>query len=189
MEPVSVTGTNVMNCSTLMLVSLTLDSFATAKSLAQAIKNEEAPHLIFTGKLAIDDNASSVSQQLAEFLGLQHTTVVSKLEVGTNEVTLEREIEGGSREVVQLLGPAVIGANKGLNQPRYASLPGIMKAKKKPLKEIELSSLGVTESDSKLNYTNFALPPEKPPVKILEGDAGAQAESLAKLLREEAKVI
>ena len=167
----------------------TLDSYTTSKALAKAISDEEAPHLIFTGKLAIDDNAASVSQQLAEFLSLPHTTVVSKLEAGDNEVTVEREVEGGSREVVQLTGPAVIGANKGLNQPRYASLPGIMKAKKKPLKEIELSSLGVSEDENKLRYTDYALPPEKPPVKIIEGEAGAQAETLTKLLREEAKVI
>ncbi|MCB0356579.1 MAG: electron transfer flavoprotein subunit beta/FixA family protein [Bdellovibrionales bacterium] len=167
----------------------TLDSLSTAKALAKAIAAEGEPQMIFTGKLAIDDNAASVSQQLAEFLNLPHTTVVSKLTAQGSDVVVEREVEGGRREIVQLTGPAVIGANKGLNQPRYPSLPGIMKAKKKPLKEIELTSLGVSEDDAKLKYSDFELPPEKPPVKIIEGDAGTQAANLAKLLREEAKVI
>ncbi|MCB9027150.1 MAG: electron transfer flavoprotein subunit beta/FixA family protein [Bdellovibrionaceae bacterium] len=166
-----------------------LDSYVTAKALAKAISGEGVPHLIFTGKLAIDDNASSVSQQLAEFLGLPHATVVSKFEAKDNQYQVEREVEGGSREIVQLFGPSIIAANKGLNQPRYASLPGIMKAKKKPLKELDLKSLGVDESEKKLDFVDYMLPPEKPPVKFLDGDVQNQVQSLTKLLREEAKVI
>ena len=115
-----------------------IDCNSTAKALAAAITQEGGPHLIFTGKLAIDDNAASVSQMLAEYLKIPHATVVTKFEHQGDKAIVEREIEGGSRELIQMYLPAVIGANKGLNMPRYASLPGIMKAKKKTIKELDM---------------------------------------------------
>lgn len=167
-----------------------LDPSATAKALAGAIKAEGGEFkLILTGKLAIDDNASSVSQMIAETLGVPHATVISKLEASDSQVTVEREVEGGTREVIQLTFPAVIAANKGLNMPRYASLPGIMKAKKKPIKELNLEAVGTSAADVRVRYKSFQLPPEKPAVKMLAGDSASQAQQLAKLLREEAKVI
>jgi electron transfer flavoprotein beta subunit len=165
-----------------------LDSYWTAKALATAIQKEGAFDLVFGGKLAIDDNAASVPQILAEFLGVPHVTVVTKLTVA-GEVQAEREIEGGGREVFVIQGPCVIAANKGLNTPRYASLPGIMKAKKKPLKELSLSDLGVSSDKTKTRLKDFQLPPEKPPVKILAGDTAAQAKELVRLLLDEAKVL
>ena len=167
-----------------------LDPSATAKALAGAIKAEGGEFkFVLTGKLAIDDNASSVSQMLAEFLGAPHATVVSKLEAGDTSAVVEREVEGGTREVLQLTYPAVVAANKGLNMPRYASLPGIMKAKKKVIKELALDATGSGAAEVRVRHKNFQLPPEKPAVKMLEGDAATQASTLAKLLREEAKVI
>jgi electron transfer flavoprotein beta subunit len=166
-----------------------MDTYLTAKALAKAIQQEGAPDLVLTGKLAIDDNQSSVSQQLAEFLNLPHATVISKFSLESGSFIVEREVEGGTKEVIQLLGSSVVAANKGLNQPRYPSLPGIMKAKKKVLKELDLTGLGVSEGDSKMTHTQFELPPEKPPVKILQGDVKAQVTSLVTLLREEVKVI
>lgn len=166
-----------------------LDQYATAKALAAAIKAEGDFKIILTGKLAIDDNASAVSQMVAEFLGAPHATVVSKLTVEAENLIAERETEGGTREVIQLQMPALVAANKGLNMPRYASLPGIMKAKKKTIKEVSLDSLQVSGNDVKVKFSQFQMPPEKPAVKMLSGDAGAQAAELAKLLREEAKVI
>lgn len=166
-----------------------LDQYATAKALAAAIKAEGEFKIILTGKLSIDDNASAVSQMLAEMLQVPHATVVSKLTVETENLVAEREVEGGTREVIQLQMPALVAANKGLNMPRYASLPGIMKAKKKTIKEVDLASLQVSAADVKIKFTGFQLPPEKPAVKMLSGDAPAQAAELAKLLREEAKVI
>lgn len=166
-----------------------LDNFATAKALAEVIKAEGGAKVIFSGKLAIDDNASSVSQMMAEFLNVPHTTVVSKFAFTPENVTVERDIEGGAKEVVQMMTPAVVAANKGLNMPRYASLPGIMKAKKKVIKEIEFASLNIPASDIKVKYTGMTLPAEKPAVKMLSGDASAQASELVKLLRDEAKVL
>lgn len=165
-----------------------LDSFWTAKALATAIQKEGAFDLVFGGKLAIDDNAASVPQILAEFLNVPHVTVVSKLTMDSG-VTAEREIEGGAREVFSVQGPCVIAANKGLNTPRYASLPGIMKAKKKPLKEIALADLNIDAGKTKTRLKDFQLPPDKPAVKMLAGDSAAQAKELVRLLMDEAKVL
>ena len=162
---------------------------ATAKALAQVIQTDGPADIIFMGKLAIDDNAASVSQMLAEYLDIPHVTVVSKFTAQGSAYTLEREIEGGAREIIEINSPAVIAANKGLNQPRYASLPGIMKAKKKPLKEVEFSGLGIDGDLENVIVTKYVLPAEKPPVKMLEGDPTTQAAALVQLLREEAKVI
>ncbi len=164
------------------------DTFTVGRLLAAAIKAEGTADLVLTGKVAIDDNASSVGQFTAEFLGIPHTSVVSKLEVKEGHVIAEREVEGGTREVVRLNGPCLIAANKGLNTPRYASLPGIMKAKKKPIKELSAQTLGV-EVSGKVKHTNFQLPLEKPPVKMIGGDPSAQAKELANLLMNEAKVL
>ncbi len=166
-----------------------LDQYATAKALAAAIKAEGEFKIILTGKLAIDDNASAVSQMLAEMLGVPHATVVSKLTVEAENLVAEREVEGGTREVIQLQMPALIAANKGLNLPRYASLPGIMKAKKKTIKEVALASLQVSTADVKIKFNQYQMPADKPAVKMLAGDAAAQAAELTRLLREEAKVI
>lgn len=166
-----------------------LDCYSTARALAEVIKSEGGANLIFTGKLAIDDNASSVSQMLAEFLNIPHATVVSKFAMTPEGVTVERDIEGGAKEVINMAAPAVVAANKGLNTPRYASLPGIMKAKKKVLKEIDFATLNIPASDIKVKYSQFSLPPEKPPVTMLTGDSAHQAAELVKLLRDEAKVL
>jgi electron transfer flavoprotein beta subunit len=166
-----------------------LDPLATAQALARAIKKEGEPTFVFTGKLAIDDNSSAVGQMLAEFLAIPHVTVVSKLTYETGKVTAEREIEGGAREIFTVQTPCLLAANKGLNTPRYASLPGIMKAKKKPVKEFSLADVDLTPASSKVKFKNFELPKEKPAVKMLSGDAGAQAKELVQLLMNEAKVL
>ncbi len=166
-----------------------LDCFSTARALAEVITAEGGADLIFTGKLAIDDNASSVSQMLAELLKVPHATVVSKFAMSPEGLSAERDVEGGAKEVLALTAPAVIGANKGLNTPRYASLPGIMKAKKKVLKEIEFSSLNIPATDQKIRLSQFSLPLEKPAVKMIAGDSSAQAAELVKLLRDEAKAL
>lgn len=168
--------------------SETLDSYWTAKALAGAIQKEGAFDMIFAGKLAIDDNAASVPQILAEVLNIPHVTVVSKLTAGATLVA-EREVEGGAREIFEVQGPCVIAANKGLNTPRYASLPGIMKAKKKPLKELPLAEVGVAADKIKVRFKDFQLPKEKPAVKMIAGDAATQAKELVNLLLNEAKVL
>lgn len=166
-----------------------LDNFSTARALAEVIKAEGDAKVVFTGKMAIDDNASSVSQMMAEFLNIPHATVVSKFAFAGENISVERDVEGGAKEIVQMMAPAVVAANKGLNMPRYASLPGIMKAKKKTIKEIEFSSLGIGADAVKIKYSGFTLPAEKPPVKMISGDSSAQVHELVQLLRDEAKVL
>lgn len=166
-----------------------LDANSTAKALAAVIQSEGGADLILTGKLSIDANQSSVSQMVAEFLKVPHATVVSKLQVTAGSATAERDIEGGAKEKLQLTLPALVAANKGLNTPRYASLPGIMKAKKKVIKEFDAVALGVSDSDKKVTLKNLSLPPEKLAVKMLSGDASAQAQELIRLLRDEAKAL
>ena len=166
-----------------------LDNLSTAKALAEVIKSEGGASVIFTGKLAIDDNSSAVSQMVAEFLNIPHSTVVSKFTYGGENVVVERDIEGGAKEVVQMMNPSLVAANKGLNMPRYASLPGIMKAKKKVIKEVEASSLNISAANNKIVYSGFTLPADKPAVKMISGDSAAQASELVKLLRDEAKVL
>ncbi len=168
-----------------------LDSFSVAKAIAAVIKNETDVGVIFTGKQAIDDDCAQTSQLIAEFLGWPHATVVIKFEMDAEKThfIVNKEAEGGSVETLQLTKPAVIAAQKGLNTPRYASLPGIMKAKKKEIREIAYSSLGVSDSDLKISQKNFQLPPGRPQGRFIDGDAATQVTNLVKLLREEAKVI
>ncbi|MCB0377593.1 MAG: electron transfer flavoprotein subunit beta/FixA family protein [Bdellovibrionales bacterium] len=166
-----------------------LDALTTAKALAAAIKAEGDFSLVFSGKEAIDDSVSAVGQMVAQILEIPHASVVSKATYEEGKVTAEREVEGGTKEMTKLTMPALIAANKGLNKPRFASLPGIMKAKKKPIKNVTLDDLGVSAGQSKVKFTNFALPAEKPPCKMIEGDPQAQVSELIRLLQEEAKVL
>ena len=165
------------------------DSLAIAKVLSAAVK-AEAPDIVFAGRHASDDDNMHVATMVAELLEWPHVNVISKLEVDGLTATVERAIEGGQVEVYEVGLPAVFGADKALNQPRYASLPGIMKAKKKPLDIKTAEDFGVGSASSKVSVTSFAYPPEKPAGKVFKGeDVGTMVEKVVKLLREEAKVI
>lgn len=166
-----------------------LDSLSTAKALAEAIKKEGGAHLIYTGKATIDGSISAVGPMLAELLKIPHISAVTSLEYKGDKVAAKREAEGGTTETFELPLPALIAANKGLNKPRFASLPGIMKAKKKPIKEIPLADLGVSASQAKIKFTKLELPKDRPAVKMIAGEPAQQAKELVRLLREEAKVL
>ena len=126
---------------------------------------------------------------LAEMMSIPHISVISKLEINGTTLKVERDIEGGAKEIFEVPLPCLLTANKGLNMPRYASLPGIMKAKKKVLKEYEAEALGVTGADVKSKGAVFSMPDDKTAVKMLAGDGSSQAKELAHLLRDEAKVL
>lgn len=157
------------------------DSFGVAKALAEEIKSQ-GYEIVFCGKQSVDYDNSAVPQLIAEFLGFSCITVVVSLNIDGKKVTAEREIEGG-KEVVEAELPAVIGAQKGLNEPRYASLKGIMASKKKPIEEKSAAS-----AERFAEVLNMKKPPEKEPGRILGTDKSAVPE-LVRLLREEAKVI
>jgi electron transfer flavoprotein beta subunit len=170
-----------------------LDSYMIAKALKGAIeKSGKTPDLILTGKQAIDDDCLQVPQLLAQMLDLPSVSVIVGFEDG-DKLTVKREVEGGALEVYEVTKPAVIACNKGLNTPRYASLPGIMKAKRKPLAQHSLADVGVSDSDRRVVYSGFSLPPEKPEGKKFDAmDEGAQRDVVKEvigLLRSEAKVI
>lgn len=167
----------------------TADNNLAAKALAGALKKESQVDIVFTGKEAIDDGAAQASQLTAEYLGVPYVTVVLNAEYGSGSVKCKREIEGGAFEMVETSLPALIAAQKGMNEPRYASLPNIMKAKKKEVKALKMADVGVSESDQKIRYKNFQLPPPKQAGKKLTGDVAVQAKELVRLLHEEAKVV
>jgi electron transfer flavoprotein beta subunit len=164
------------------------DSFLAAKALAKAIEKNGPAHIIFTGKQAIDDDAAQAHQALAEFLNLPAATVVLKATYGAT-VQVEREIEGGSTEKYDLPYPCVIAAQKGMNEPRYASLPNIMKAKKKEVKKFTLGDLGVSDGEAKIAYSALSLPAERSACKMITGDAATIAKELVRALHQDAKVI
>jgi len=157
------------------------DSLGVAKALAEEIKAQGA-QLIFMGKQSVDYDNSIVGQLTAELLDYNCVSVVVKLDLDGEKVLAEREIEGG-REVVQTSLPVIITCQKGLNEPRYASLKGIMAAKKKTIEEKAAASYTPTSE-----VISMQLPSGKQPGRIIGSDASAVPE-LVRLLKEEAKVI
>lgn len=169
---------------------LALDSLTTAKVLAKVL-SEQNFDLIFSGKQAIDGDCGQVTQMVAELLDIAHVTVVERFELAEDKKSAKaaRAIGGGSSEIIELQLPVIVSCDKGLNTPRYASLPGIMKAKKKSLEELKASQF-LDGAKPKVTFSNYCLPPERGEGKILQGDDAKQmAEELVRLLHEEAKVI
>lgn len=157
------------------------DSFSLAHALAEEIKIQGA-ELVFFGKQAVDFDNSITGQLTAEILGYNCVSVVVDFNLEDNKIVAGREIEGG-KEIVETTLPAVITTQKGLNEPRYASLKGIMSAKRKTIEEKDAAS-----SENKIEVLQMKKPQGKQAGKILGSDASAVPE-LVKLLKEEAKVI
>lgn len=157
------------------------DPLVVAEALAQVLKQGDYD-LILMGKQAIDDDHNQVPSLLAEKLDMPAVTVVIKLDINGDQIAAEREVDG-AHEIVECKMPAIISAQRGLNEPRYASLKGIMKAKKVQMEEVD-----VQLNQDRLEITGLNYPPEKSPGKIIGESADAVPE-LLKLLHEEAKVI
>lgn len=158
-----------------------MDSYTVARNLADVLKEINAD-IIFFGKQSIDYDDSQVGSLVAEMLGIPSINVVVSIAVEGNKITCEREIEGG-KEIVEATLPAAICAQRGLNNPRYPNLKGIMQAKSKPIEEKQ-----TTYTENKTEILNMTLPKPKPKGKIVGSGVSAVPE-LVKLLREEAKVI
>lgn len=163
------------------------DAYATAKVLSQVLQ-EGGYDLILCGKQAIDNDNAQVVQMVAELLNIPQVMIAENVEVEGDQVKVTRRAGGGNKEVYSPKLPVIIGAEKGLNTPRYASLPGIMKAKSKPVDKKSAAELLNSEGNL-IEFKNYSLPPERQAGKVIEGDAATQAQQLVKLLREEAKVI
>jgi electron transfer flavoprotein beta subunit len=157
------------------------DSLSVAHALADAVKDLGAD-MIWFGKQAVDDDAAQVGPMVAELLGLPAVTVVAGFERSGSILTLEREIEGG-REIVEVSLPALLTADKGLNEPRYASLKGIMAAKKKPIEERP-----VVLGPPHLEILALELPSARGAGRIV-GQGVEAVPELLRVLREEARVL
>jgi len=158
-----------------------LDSFGVAR-IFQKIVEKEAPDVVLMGKQAIDGDSNQAAQILAELLGWGQGTFANKITIDGTKATIDREADGGL-ETVSCELPCVITTDLRLNEPRYASLPGIMKAKRKPLEEIELSSLGI-DTALKVKDVGFEEPASKQ-----AGQTVPDVATLVEKLKNEAKVI
>jgi len=165
------------------------DEYMISKVLASVAKRENYD-LILGGYMAVDDGAAQVGPRLAEELGIPHISTITGLEVENGKVRVEKDVEGDI-EIIEAVIPVLLTAQQGLNEPRYPSLPGIMKAKKKPIEHITAADLGlnVEEICSKTEVVDQYLPPQKVAGKVLEGEIPNQVSELVELLRNEAKVV
>jgi len=168
------------------------DHLGVARALAAAI-SAQGCDLVLCGKLATDDNAAVVGPALAEFLGFPQATAVTKLELGEGTATAHREVEGAI-EVLQVALPAVITVERSINEPRYPSLPGIMRAKRMPIQQRTLGDLGLTLAETggaaaRSEVVGWSPPPQRQAGRLLEGEPGQVVKELVRLLRDEAKVL
>jgi len=165
----------------LVISEQALEPLAVARVLAKVIDGEK-PDLVIMGKQAIDDDSNCAGQMLAELLGWPQATFASKVELDGKSAKVTREVDGGL-EVLGVPLPAIVTADLRLNEPRYASLPGIMKARKKELKEIPLADLGV-DTAPKAKVVKLETPPKRS-----AGRKVGSVQELVQVLHNEAKVI
>jgi electron transfer flavoprotein beta subunit len=165
------------------------DTLTTARALAAVVK-QESPQLVLCGRQAIDDDAGAVGAQLAEVLGWPCASWIMEETVDgdAKNIRVGRQVEGGL-EVFDIPLPAVLSAQKGLNEPRYPTLKGIMGAKKKEIKDLKAADLGLASTTPELTITALEALPARPPGRIIPGDIKDAVKELVRSLREDAKAI
>ena len=165
------------------------DAYSTALILATYLKDQEVD-LILSGNMTIDGGSGQVGPQVAERLGIPQVTTITKLDINGNVATIVRDVEG-DQEIIEVSLPVLVSAQQGLNEPRYPSLPGIMKAKKKPLERLDLDDLDLDEDDviAKTKTIGITLPPAKQAGRLIDGTVKEQVVELISLLKTDAKVI
>jgi len=165
------------------------DEFAVARALA-AFLRQQPFDLVLGGFFSVDNGAGQVAIRVAHLLGIPHVSSIVKLETDGRKATVLRDAEGDA-ETVEVSLPALFTAQQGLNEPRYPPLPGILQAKRKPLRQLSLDDLGLTEADVALKTVrvSLTLPPARKAGLRIEGDPAQQAAALVRLLRSEAKVL
>ncbi|MBN2266557.1 MAG: electron transfer flavoprotein subunit beta/FixA family protein, partial [Candidatus Aminicenantes bacterium] len=167
------------------------DGLRTARIIARTVESRlGGADLLLFGRQSADTDNGQVPAMVAELLGLPQAMVVTKLEVEGGSATALREIEGGLEKVALEL-PAVVSAQKGLNEPRYETLKGIMAAKKKPVPAVTREELGFEpgDLDPQVETSGLDTPAARQAGQVLQGDPGEPARELARLRRDEAKVI
>ena len=188
----SIRGALAMGADRAILVKIDgqfLDSQLTARALQAVIDQDGPADMIFTGKGSIDTESFQTQYRLAKYLGMPIVNDVSTLTVDQGKVTAQRESGGGEKQVVEMTIPCIIGAAKGLNEPRYPSLPNVMKARKKEIKEIELADLGIELSESRVTIEKLQPVPERAGAKMLEGSVDDQVTELIRILKETERVL
>lgn len=165
------------------------DAVAVGRVLAAALK--QIPHdLVIAGQRAVDDDNYLVPAVVAEALDIPLVPMIVKQEIADGKITCDQVVQGGTL-VVETGLPAVVTTQRGLNEPRYATMPKIMKAKKKPIEAKGLSDIGAAiDAEAKITVRSLHVPPRRKAGKVLDGDSvAAKAAQLVKLLHEEAEVI
>jgi len=166
-----------------------VDSITTARALKAAIAEDGSPDVIFTGKGAVDSEGFQTQYRLARLLGVPVVNEVSRLEFNGGRVVAECESDNGEKKIIEFGMPCVIGATKGMNEPRYPKLPDIMKAKKKDVKELSLADLGVDSGSTKIVLEKLDLVTERSGAKMIPGTVEEQVSELIRILRENERVI
>ncbi len=149
-----------------------------------------APDIIFAGKQAVDSDGAQVPERVAELMGIPHASCVTKFALENGKAVVNREVEGG-HYCLALELPALLTAQKGINTPRYPTLPNIMKAKRKPVEEVAVADLSVDAAllQAGMAVENLSLPRQDRLCKVLTGELSEQISSLYRALREEEKVL
>jgi len=162
----------------------------TTMQILEAFFEDKEVDLILAGNVAIDEASGQVGPRIAERLDMAYVTTIVDLEIEDGVAKIDKDVEGDIEKVEAPL-PLLVTCQQGLNEPRYPSLPGIMKAKRKPLEELELDDLDLDEDvlETKTETVDVFLPPEKEAGRILEGEIEDQVKELISLLRDEAKVL
>lgn len=166
-----------------------IDSEVTGRALNAAIAQDGSADLVFTGKGAVDTEGFQTMYRLAAAMGLPVVNEIVKLDIHDGKAIVEREIGGGTRECLEVELPCVLGATKGLNEPRYPKFPDIMKAKKKPIQQTTLADLGIDISAARTRLIRLEAVPERSGARMLDGPVFGQVAELVRILKEEEKVL
>ena len=163
------------------------DGYAIAKILHSAVKGLPFD-LILTGALAGDDGYTMIGPILAEMLGISHATMVKKIELGAGVVKVNRELEGGLEEIIELKMPAVLAVQTGINEPRYVSILGIRKAMKKEIKTLRLADIDLSENDvgeagSWIKIEKMFVPPVEKQAEFIKGTPEEIAIKIAEIIK------
>jgi electron transfer flavoprotein beta subunit len=166
-----------------------IDSIETGRLLHRAISLDGSPDLILTGRQSVDTEGMQIPYRLGVLFDMPVAVNVVAFSMAEGRVTVEREIEGDVREVIEMTTPCVVGAAKGLNRPRCPTLPDMMKAKKKEIQVIPRADLGLPPSVPAVELLGLQTVPDRGRGRILQGDPEKMVRELLRLLREETRVL